>query len=258
MQLNRKVALVTGSSRGIGRAIAVGLAEAGADIAVNYHATDEGEAEETLRDIEALGRRVHMFEVDVSNHHAVQEMAKNIENKLGAVDILVNNAAIFLEDVPLWDITEEQWDRVFAVNVKGPLFVSQSIIPTMKARRSGAIVNVSSLGADVTVSEMGAYVSSKGALNALTRAMALEFAPWNIRVNAISPGHIGTPETVEWAAANPAREQSLQARIALGRLGKVEEVAQTAIFLASEQAGYITGQVIYVEGGLMTWQGLLA
>jgi 3-oxoacyl-[acyl-carrier protein] reductase len=254
MELANKVVLVTGSSRGIGRAIALAMAEAGADVVVHY-VNNRGLADEVAQQIISLGRRAIVVGGDVSSYTVVEQMVRRTETELGPVDILVNNAAAFLENVPLWDITEEQWDRVFAVNVKGPLFGLQLVVPSMKARKGGVIINISTLGADVVMHGFGAYISSKGALNTMTRAAALELAPWNIRVNAISPGHIDTRENIEWITSDPERDQRFRARIALGRLGSRQEIGKTAVFLASDGAGYITGQVIQVEGGLMTWQG---
>jgi 3-oxoacyl-[acyl-carrier protein] reductase len=254
MELANRVALVTGSSRGIGRAIALAMAEAGADVAVHY-AVNRGLAQELADEIVKLGRRALVVGGDVASYAVVEQMAKRTEAELGPIDILVNNAAAFLENVPIWDITEEQWDRVFAVNVKGPLFAMQLVLPSMKRRRTGVIINISTLGADVAMGGFGAYISSKGALNTMTRAAALELAPWNIRVNSISPGHIDTQENIEWVTTDPEREKRFRARIALGRLGRREEVGKTAVFLASDGAGYITGQVIQLDGGLMIWQG---
>lgn len=254
MDLSGKVALVTGSSRGIGRGIALGLAKAGADVCVHY-ATQRGLAEEVAQQIQDMGRRTAISSGDVAQRETVNEIIAQVEHELGPIDILINNGAVFLEGVPVWDISEGQWDRVFAVNVKGPLFGVQAVVSSMKERQSGVILNISSLGADVVLPGFGAYISAKGALNSLTRAMALELAPWNIRVNALSPGHIDTEDNVRWVSGDPEREKRFATRIALGRLGRVEEVAQTAVFLASEGAGYITGQIVNVEGGLLMWQG---
>ena len=127
----------------------------------------------------------------------------------------------------------------------------------MIQRGAGAIVNISTLGAEVTMANMGAYISSKGGVSSLTRALALELAPHGIRVNGIAPGHINTDMNVQWLAEAPGREKRFHDRIALGRLGKMEEVASVAVFLASEAAGYMTGQILYVEGGVMMWQGAI-
>jgi 3-oxoacyl-[acyl-carrier protein] reductase len=144
---------------------------------------------------------------------------------------------------------------VFAVNVKGALHPAQAVVPSMQRRRSGTILNISSLGAQASLPGYAAYSSSKGAIEAFTRALAVELAPWNIRVNAISPGHIDTPANIEDILGDSARAQRYLARIALGRIGRMDEVGKTAAFLVSEDAGYITGQVIQVEGGIAMWQG---
>lgn len=255
-RLEGKVALVTGSSRGIGRAIALALAAAGADVAVHYYpGSQDRMAEEAAGRIRGLGRRAIVVGGDVSSREAVGTMVRRTEEELGPIDILVNNAATRLSGVPFWEIDEESWDRLFAVNVKGQLFAAQAVASSMRARRTGVILNISSLGAELTLPGYAAYVSSKGAVEALTRAMAVELAPCNIRVNALAPGHIGTPANVEDIMADPERAESYLARIALGRLGEMDEMGRTAVFLVSEDAGYITGQVIKAEGGVNMWQG---
>ena len=256
MGLDGKVALVTGSSQGIGRAIALALAEAGADVAVNYPTERElADAEEVVRQIAALGRRTIAVMADVSRRDAVDGMVARVEGEMGPIDILVNNAAAFQRNVPFWELDDAEWDGLFAVNVKGPLHTAQAVTPSMQARRSGAILNISSLGAAVSLPGYAAYVSSKGAVEALTRALAVELAPWNIRVNAVSPGHIDTQPNIEDVIEDPARSERYLKRIALGRLGKKEEVGKTVAFLVSDDAGYITGQVLQVDGGISMWQG---
>ena len=254
-RLESKVALVTGSSRGIGRAIALALAGAGADVAVHYYGSQDRMAEEVAGRIRGLGKRAIVVVGDVSSREAVGAMVRRIQEELGPIDILVNNAATRLGDAPFWEIDEESWDRLFAVNVKGQLFTAQAVAPSMRARRTGVILNISSLGAGLTLPGYAAYISSKGAVEALTRAMAVELAPCNIRVNALAPGHIGTPKNVEDIMADPERAESYLARIALGRLGKMDEMGRTAVFLVSEDSSYITGQVIQAEGGVNMWQG---
>ena len=254
-RLEARVALVTGSSRGIGRAIALAMARAGADVAVHYYGPQDRMAEEVAGRIRGLGKRAIVVGGDVSSREAVSAMVRRTEEELGPIDILVNNAATRHGNAPFWEIDEESWDRLFAVNVKGQFFTAQAVAPSMRERRTGAILNISSLGAGLTLPGYAAYISSKGAVEALTRAMAVELAPCNIRVNAIAPGHIGTPPNVKDIMEDPERAESYLGRIALGRLGKMDEIGRTAVFLVSDDAGYITGQVIHVEGGVNMWQG---
>ena len=254
-RLEAKVALVTGSSRRIGRAIALRLAMAGADVAVHHYGSQDRMAEEVAGRIRGLGKRAIVVGGDVSSREAVGTMVRRTQEELGPIDILVNNAAAHLGDAPFWEISEESWDRLFAVNVKGQLFAAQAVAPSMRARHTGVILNLSSLGAGLTLPGYAAYISSKGAVEALTRAMAVELAPCNIRVNALAPGHIGTPKNVEAIMGDPERGERYRARIALGRLGTMDEIGRTAAFLVSEDSSYITGQVIQVEGGVNMWQG---
>ena len=254
-RLEGRVALVTGSSRGIGRAIAMAMAMAGADVAVHYYGDQTGTAEDVAGRIRGLGKRAIVVGGDVSSREAVGAIARRTQEELGPIDILVNNAATRLGDAPFWEIDEESWDRLFAVNVKGQLFTAQAVAPSMRARRTGVILNISSLGAGLALPGYAAYISSKGAVEALTRAMAVELAPCNIRVNALAPGHIGTPPNVKDIMEDPERAESYLGRIALGRLGRMDEMASTAVFLVSDESGYITGQVIQAEGGVNMWQG---
>ena len=257
MDIVGKVALVTGSSRGIGRAIALALAEAGARVAVHY-ANRRDLAEGVAQEIVAAGGHAMVVGGDVSQREAVKAMVARTMDELGPIDILVNNAVHYVEGVPIWEVSEKQWDRSFDVNVKGALLMAQAVIPSMQEHRSGAILNISTLGADAVMDGYAAYISSKGAINSMTRALALELAPWNIRVNALSPGHIDTAGNVRGVVKNPARHKRYRARIALGRLGRMDEIARTAAFLVSDDAGYITGQVIHAEGGITMWQGPIA
>ena len=230
------------------------MARAGADVAVHY-ATQDRMAEEVAGRIRELGKRAIVVGGDVSSREAVGAMVRRTQEELGPIDILVSNAAAHLGGVPFWEINEESWDRLFAVNVKGQLFAAQAVAPSMRARHTGVILNLSSLGARLTLPGYAAYISRKGAVEALTRAMAVELAPSNIRVNALSPGHIDTPENVEDIMEDPERGERYRARIALGRLGTMDEIGRTAVFLVSEDSGYMTGQVVQVEGGINMWQG---
>ena len=254
MTLEGCVAVVTGSSRGIGRGIAMAMAEAGAHVVVNYLSSSE-DAERVLEKIQDLDKQALAIGADVSQRADVERMVAQVITRFGRLDVLVNNAAYYAPEVSLLEVEEPDWDRTIAVNLKGPFLCTQVAAHQMMQQGSGTVVNVSSLGSTVAMHNMAAYSASKGGLEALTRAQALELAPYGIRVNAISPGHIDTEENLAWVAAVPGREERFRSRIALGRLGKIEEVASIAVFLASEASAYLTGQVIYLEGGLMSWQG---
>lgn len=253
-RLESKVALVTGSSRGIGRAIALSMAAAGADVAVHYVSQMQNANEVSIQ-IKEFGKRSIVVKGDVASKSDVDNIVEKINRDLGPIDILVNNAAAHLAGVPFWETKESDWDRLFAVNVKGQLFTAQAVASSMIDRRSGVILNLSSLGSSATLPGYSAYTSSKGAVEAMTRAMAVELAPYNVRVNALSPGHIDTPENVSDITETPEREKRYQDRIALGRLGTMGEIGRTAVSLVSEDSSYITGQVIQADGGINIWQG---
>ena len=240
MELQDRASLVTGSSRGIGRAIALGMGEAGAHVAIHYLRSRDT-AQTVAGEIEAFGRRTLVVSGDEADREAVNAIVAEVEQALGPIDILVNNAASFLENVSIWEIIEAQWDRVFDINVKGPLFGMQEVVLSMNARESGVILNISSLGSESVKHGVAAYGSSKVALDTLTSAMALELAPCDIHVVGSAPGHIDTQDNLEWITQDPSRHERFRARIALGWLGKREEIGKIAAFLASEAAGYITG-----------------
>lgn len=254
MTLEGRVAVVTGSSRGIGKAIALAMAQAGAHVVINYLANRDL-AEEVAREARAMGVQALVVGADVSQRADVERLFSQVLETFGRIDILVNNAAAFQPAVPVVDLPEEEWDRVIAVNLKGQFLCARAAARQMIQQRSGVIINISSLGAQVVMHDMAAYCASKGGVETFTRALALELAQYGIRVNGIAPGHINTEENLAWVAEVSGREERFGARIALGRLGKVEEIASTAVFLASDDSGYITGQILYAEGGIMIWQG---
>ncbi len=236
--LNGKVALVTGASRGIGRAAAIALAAAGADVAVNYLAR-EPQARKTCAAIERLGRRAIPIRADVSRAPEVAGMVDVIEQDLGPVDILVNNAGI-AEVKPLPDITEADWDEMIAVNLKSAFLVTQRVLPGMRARRWGRIINLSS-GAAQTGGLTGPhYAAAKAGLIGLAHSYARHLFKEGITVNAVAPALIETDMVTENLNASPDL-------IPVGRFGTPEEVAAVVVLLA--QNGYITGQTINVNGG---------
>jgi NAD(P)-dependent dehydrogenase (short-subunit alcohol dehydrogenase family) len=254
MALEGRVAIVTGSSQGIGKGIALALAQAGARVVINYVSNREL-AEEAADAARLIGVDAMAVGADVSQRADVERLFSRALETFGRVDVLVNNAAAFQPSVPLIELSEADWDRIMSVNLKGPFLCAQVAARQMMRQESGVIINISSLGSQVLMHNMGVYCASKGGLETLTRALALELAPHGIRVNAIAPGHIATAGNLKWVAAAPAREERFRARIALGRLGRIEEIGSTAVFLASDASAYITGQILYADGGIMMWQG---
>ncbi len=236
-ELSGRVALVTGSSRGIGRAIAVRLAAAGADIGVNFRKNEKA-GRITLEQITAVGGKGIIIQADVSNAEDISKMIRTLENELGNVDILVNNAGIARQQA-MDEITEADWDEVMGINLKSAFLVTRAVVPGMRRRRWGRIVNISS-GASKTGGIVGLhYASSKAGLEGLTRAYASQLAKEGITVNAVAPSLIETDMV-----------QGLQRkteRIPLGRLGRPEEVADAVVFLVTN--AYTTGQTLFLNGG---------
>jgi 3-oxoacyl-[acyl-carrier protein] reductase len=241
-----KVVLVTGAQQGIGRAMALEFAAAGADVGVNW-LDDEPAAQRVADGVRATGRRAVLVQADVARLDGVTAMVAAVEEGLGPVDILVNNAAVFPR-VAFLDMAERDWDYVLEINLKGSCFCAQAVARQMVAgRRPGSIINLTS-GAAFRGSPRGVhYCASKGGILSMTRQMALELAPYRIRVNAIAPGLTDTAQPrygsseEEIAAAGRA--------IPLGRIAEPEEIARAAVFLASDAAGFITGQCLHVNGG---------
>jgi len=245
--LTGKKALVTGGSRGIGQGIALALARQGADVAVNYHSNAQ-EAEKVVGEIKALGRDSFALQADVSNSTEVAKMFEEIKAKWSKLDILVNNAGI-VAFADFESITEEEWDKILDINLKGQFLCSKEAVKLMS---SGArIINIASIasgGVGVGFFHTAHYTASKGGVVALTENMALDLAAKGINVNAIAPGVIETDMTKEMLGDEKAKA-GLMARIPKGRVGKPEDIGATAAFLASKEADYITGTVIYVDGG---------
>jgi 3-oxoacyl-[acyl-carrier protein] reductase len=233
-----KIALITGASRGIGRGCAVALAEAGADIAVNYRNREEA-ARETCSRIKTLGRRAIPVQADVSKASDVDRMVKTIERELGVVDILVNNAGVATRH-PLDEMREEHWDEIIAINLKSAFLVTQAVLPGMRARRWGRIINISS-GAAQTGGVVGPhYAASKAGILGLTHGYASLLIKEGITANAVAPSLIETEMTTH--------DLQVDTNIVpLGRFGTVEEVADVVVTLARN--AYITGQTIFVNGG---------
>jgi len=248
MKLEGKVALVTGSGRGIGEAIAVRLAEEGADIVLDARQVQK--AEETLRLVEATGRRGCIVVGDVSKIEDDRRMITEGVAKLGKIDILVNNAGVE-KAAPFWEITEQDYDYVIDINLKGAFFATQAFVQHLMAtKRPGKIINISSVHEELPFPHFASYCVSKGGMRMLMRDLAIELAPFGITANNIAPGAIATPINKR-LLANPDLLKPLLANIPLNRLGTPEDVAAVAAFLASSDADYITGATIVVDGGLL-------
>ncbi len=245
MELKGRVALVTGASRGIGRAVALELARAGAKVAVNYAASEEA-ARELVSRIKEEGGEALAVRFNVANSKEVTEGVKLVEEELGQVDILVNNAGI-TRDALLIRMKEEAFDEVIAVNLKGVFNVTKAVVPGMLKKRYGRIINISSVVAFSGNPGQTNYAASKAALVGFSKSLALELAPKGITVNVVAPGYIETDMT---AALPEKAKEALLSRVPLGRPGTPEEVAYAVLFLASDKASYITGSVLHVNGGL--------
>lgn len=233
-----RVALVTGGAIRVGRALTLGLAEAGYDIAINYHSSD-GEAVSVSRRVEELGRRAIMLPGDISQAQDVEQIALGVSEEFGRLDLLVNNASLF-RNTPLLEMEESEWDRVMAVNLKGPFLMVKATVDLL-TRAGGQIVNLVDLSAFQPWVDHPHHSVSKAALLQLTRVMARALAP-RVRVNAIAPGAVLLPEDYDNAKQNHSRAQSV-----LDTLGSPEDVVRTVLFL--ERSPFITGEVIVVDGG---------
>src|SRR5919202_3912288 len=248
MLFSGEVAWVTGSSKGIGRATTVSLAEHGCNVAVHYNSS-EAEAREVAQQVRDHGRNALLVRGDVTDSEDVRRMVREIEEHYGRVDVLVNNAGSMVERLTLAQMTEDVWDRVMDVNLKSVYLCSQAVLPVMKRQGKGRIVNVSSFVArDGGSPSSVAYSTAKGGVSTLTKAMAKELAPDGILVNAVAPGRIDTPFHDEFTP-DEKREEAEQ-QILLRREGTAEEVARVILFLASSYSDYVLGEVVEVTGGI--------
>lgn len=245
LDLSGRVALVTGASRGIGRAIALALAEAGATVAVNYKDNEEL-ANGVVREIEQNGGTAIAWRADVADTNQTAAMIEEISSRFNRLDILINNAGV-VRDFLLLEMAEEDWREVLQTNSFGVYHCSKAVLKGMVMRRWGRIINLSSVAAVRGGRGQSNYAASKGAINAFTRSLAAEVGPKGITVNAIAPGLITTDMSQGVLAFS---DHLVRERIALRRLGQPKDVAPLAVFLCSEAADYITGQVIYVDGGM--------
>jgi len=248
-RLTGKVAVVTGSGSGIGQAIAERLAQEGADLVVDYRDHVE-QAQATVDKITTAGGKSVMVHADVSNLADCTNLIEQAWQQLGSCDILVNNAGIE-KGADFWDVTEADYDAVLNVNLKGAFFLTQAFVRKLRdAKKPGRVINISSVHEDMVFPHFSTYCASKGAMRMLMRDLAVELGPLNITVNNIAPGAINTPINTSLLANKPKLD-ALLANIPLGRLGKPEEVAGVAAFLASEDGAYVTGSTYFLDGGLI-------
>jgi 3-oxoacyl-[acyl-carrier protein] reductase len=247
-QLTGKVAIVTGASKGIGAALAEGLAAAGAAVAVNYAAGKEG-AERTVSAITSNGGKAIAIQADVSKAADVQRMFEETKNVFSAVDVLVNNAGVFQFE-PFEAITEKEFHRELDTNVLGPILAIQEALKHFAAS-GGSIINISSIASENPVPNSSLYAATKGAIDTITMALAKELGPRNIRVNAVAPGHTETEGTHRIGLVGSEQAQQLVSATPLGgRFGQPEEIAPVVVFLASDDAAWLTGERISASGGV--------
>jgi NAD(P)-dependent dehydrogenase (short-subunit alcohol dehydrogenase family) len=249
-RLKGKVAIVTGSRRGIGRAVALALAGAGADLVIADIVADDGKLHSVAAEIEKTGRKCLAVKVDISRKESVEEMTRQAVKKFGRIDILINCAGVWIPGQTLIETPEENWDKVIDTNLKGTYFCCQAVGRVMAQQGSGNIINLSSQVGLNPGTGAGAYSISKAGIIMMTRQLALELSANNIRVNAIAPGVVKTDFNIDlWKNAEGAKQMGQM--VPLGRMAEPEDIARAALFLASDDSSYITGVVLPIDGG---WQ----
>jgi NAD(P)-dependent dehydrogenase (short-subunit alcohol dehydrogenase family) len=244
-KLEGKTALITGASKGLGRAMAVALGQAGAHLLLVSRNLEQTQA--TAQAVLTAGGTAEALQADVTDEHQVAKLAKQVADRSGKIQILINNAGINIRK-PITDFTLDEWNQVQNTNVTGVFLMCRAFVPLMKGQGYGRIINMTSIMSHVAIAGRTAYATSKAGLLGLTKALALELAPEHITVNGISPGPFGT-EMNKPIMENPEANQQFISKIPLGRWGKVEEVGQLAVYLCAEEAGFITGTDVLIDGG---------
>lgn len=239
-----KAVLVTGGSRGLGRAIALGCAEAGADLALGGR--NAADIEAVAGDVRQLGRRAVCLPADLADPAAIERMVSGAAEALGRLDVLINNAGIAGREAKAIDLTADDWDEVYRINLRAPALCAKAAARVMQG---GVIVNIASISATVPLSRLAPYCSTKAALVQLTKVLAIELAPLGIRVNAVCPGYFTTPMNEEFFG-DPKRREAVERASVLRRIGSPEELAPIVTLLASDSSSYMTGAAIVVDGGL--------
>lgn len=256
--LKGKVALVTGGSRGIGAAIALRLAKAGADVAILYAGNSQA-AQAACADIEAQGVRALAVQCDVKDFEAVKAAVDQVVAQLGGVDILVNNAGI-IRRIPMLEMSAAAFRQVVDVDLNAPFIVSKAVIPGMIQKGHGKIINICSMMSELGRETVSAYAAAKGGLKMLTRNIAAEYGEYNIQCNGIGPGYIATPQTAPLREIQPDGsrhpfDQFIIAKTPAARWGNTEDLQGPAVFLASDASNFVNGHVLYVDGGILAYIG---
>lgn len=253
MKLKGKNAIVTGSSRGIGKAIAIRFAEEGANVVVN-HLNGDTDGEKTLTEIRSKGAQAIRVEADIGKSEDVRRLVSTALDRFGTVDILVNNAGMGLTK-PFAAIQEHEWERLMAVHLNGVFLATQLVGEGMRKRKSGSIINIASVAGKLALPHRVLYATVEGGKIMFTSALACEWAKWGIRVNAIAPGTILTDLVRRNFELGLLDGPSVLQRTPLGRFGETSEIASVAAFLASDESSYVTGQTIFADGGWSSWAG---
>ena len=241
---DRKVALITGASKGIGKEISIGLAKMGVDTVINYH-TDKDGALDTKEKVGKIGREAIIVKADVGKRKDVEEMFDLIIKKFGKIDILINNAAVAIWK-PFEKYTDEEWDMTIDTNLKSIFMCTQLSLPHMKKSGSGVIINIGSVGGFGYLECLVPYCASKGGINLITKSLAVELAKYNIRVNCIAPGTTAVKRNFD---IDPDYPKNWSSYIPLKRVAEIEDIVDPVLFLCSDKSKFITGQIIYVDGG---------
>lgn len=250
ISLDGKKTLITGGSRGIGRAAAILFAKAGSDVAINYKNRKDA-AQEVKKEIENTGRECLLFQTDISNYVEVNKMIKELVDKWSQIDVLVNNAGIWTYG-EIGNMDEKVWSKSMNINLDGVFYVCNAVVPLMKEKKRGWIINVSSTAALRGEAFHSHYAASKGAIVSFTKSLAVELAPFNIRVNSVAPGWVDTDMCAEVFSDSDFRKK-VQDSIPLKRIATPEDIAGAILFLASDLAFHITGEVLNVNGGSVLW-----
>jgi NAD(P)-dependent dehydrogenase (short-subunit alcohol dehydrogenase family) len=252
MRLNGKVTLITGSGSGIGKSSALLFAAEGAKVVVND--LDVTKGEETVQEIRDAGGEAIFIQADVTNAESVKAMVESIVGQLGGIDVLFNNAGISGVGA-IHELEPEQWDKIMSINIKGVFLPSKYVVPYMMEQKSGSIINMSSCIAEIGLARRASYAATKGAVLALTKSMQVDYASYGIRVNALLPGTILTPFVENYLKTSyddpEAAIASLKTRQLSGDLGRPEDVAKAALFLASDESKFMMGSPLYIDGGVV-------